>query len=155
VPAAFLSNSPKQGGAAIPVNDTIPSRPFFFRIIKRAVALLIVLLLLLAIAVSAPLQGPANMAETPNPAKAAWFFLWVQELLSYSKLLVYAVMLTGLYFLLLPYWPGSPQADRAKWLPREQLGVNIVTLTVFFSILALTGIAMFFRGENWAFVCPF
>jgi len=118
-------------------------------------ALLIVVLLLLAMVVPAPLQEPGNLSQAPNPAKAAWFLLWVQELVGYSKHLIYAVMPAGLYFLLLPYLPGSPEAKKAGWLDKDQMWVNIITLLSFFTIIFLTLIAMFFRGENWAFVFPF
>lgn len=123
--------------------------------IKRAVVLLIGVLLLLAFIVPAPLNEPANITQTPNPAKAAWFFLWIQELVSYSKSLIYTIMLIGLYFLLLPFLPGISEARQAKWLPKDQQWINIVTLIIFFGISALTVIAAFFRGENWAFVFLF
>ena len=123
--------------------------------IKRALVLLIGVLLLLAFIVPAPLQNPGNLEKSPNPVKAAWFFLWIQELASYSKYLVYIIMLVGLYFLLLPYLPGTSEAKQAKWLPKDQQWVNVVTLFIFLGILALTIIAMFFRGENWAFVSLF
>ena len=109
----------------------------------------------LGMVVPAPLEDPANIATVPNPVKAAWFFLWIQELASYSKYLVYAVLLVGVYFLLLPYHPGVPEAKKAEWLPRDQRVVNIVTIVGFLLITVLTIIAMFFRGENWAFVYPF
>jgi hypothetical protein len=137
------------------VKDYIPSSPVFFSIIKRAMAILTGLLLLLALLIPAPLQEPGNLTAAPNPAKAAWFLLWAQELVGYSKYLVYVIIWVGLYFLLLPYLPGSPPSQRARWLPREQLGVNIATLLIFFGILLLTIVAMFFRGKNWAFVYPF
>ena len=43
-------------------------------------------LLLLAALVPAPLETPADPAHAPNPAKSAWFLLWIQELVSYSTL---------------------------------------------------------------------
>jgi hypothetical protein len=137
------------------VKDFIPTSPFLFRIIKRAIAILIGTLLLLAFVIPAPLRDPGNLAQAPNPVKAAWFFLWIQELASYSKYLVYITILVGLYFLLLPYLPGIYEAKQAKWLPKDQQWVNVVTLFIFLCILALTIIAMFFRGENWAFVSLF
>ncbi len=123
--------------------------------IKRALVLLIGVLLLLAFIVPAPLQNPGNLEKSPNPAKAAWFFLWIQELVSYSTHLIYIIMLVGLGFFLLPYLPGISEAKQAKWLPKDQQWINIVTLLTFLGILALTIIAMFFRGGNWAFVSLF
>ena len=137
------------------MKDFLPSSPYLFRIIKIAMVLLVGILLLLAMVVPAPLNEPANITQTPNPAKAAWFFLWIQELASYSKYLVYMIMLIGLFFLLLPFLPGISEAKQAKWLPKDQQWVNIVTLIIFFGISALTIIAIFFRGENWAFVSLF
>jgi len=137
------------------VKDYIPTSPFLFRMIKRALVLLIGVLLLLAFIVPAPLQNPGNLEKSPNPAKAAWFFLWIQELVSYSTHLIYVIMLAGLGFFLLPYLPGISEAKQAKWLPKDQQWINIVTLIIFLVISALTIIAMFFRGGNWAFVSLF
>ena len=123
--------------------------------IKTAIVLLVGLLLLLAFIIPAPLQNPGNLEKSPNPAKAAWFFLWIQELVSYSTHLIYIIILVGLCFFLLPYLPGISEAKQAKWLPKDQLWINIVTLFTFLGILALTIIAMFFRGGNWAFVSLF
>ena len=117
--------------------------------------LLVVLLLLLAMVIPAPLQEPGDLTKAPNPVKAAWFLLWIQELASYSNYLVYIMIFVCLYFFLLPFLPGSPEAKRAKWLSGDQLWVNFITLITFFGIIVLTIIAMFFRGENWAFVCQF
>jgi len=137
------------------VKDYLPSSPHFFRIIKIAMVLLVGVLLVLAMVIPAPLDGPADIAQTPNPAKAAWFFLWIQELASYSKYLVYMTILIGLFFLLLPFIPGISEANQAKWLPKDQQWINIVTVIIFIGILVLTIIAMFLRGENWAFVFLF
>ena len=114
--------------------------------------LLVGVLLLLAVIVPAPLQDPGNLEKSPNPVKAAWFFLWIQELVSYSTKMVYIIVLLGLCFFLLPYLPGTSKAERAMWLPKDQQWVNIVTMLVFLGILVLTVIAVFFRGANWAFV---
>jgi len=134
------------------VKDYIPTSPFLFRIIKRAMVLLIGVLLLLAVIVPAPLQDPGNLEKSLNPVKAAWFFLWIQELASYSTKMIYIIMLLGICFFFLPYLPGISESEQATWLPKDQQWVNIVTVFIFLCILALTVVAMFFRGENWAFV---
>jgi amino acid transporter len=134
------------------VKDLVPTSPFLFRIIKRAMVLLVGVLLLLAVFVPAPLQDPGNLEKSPNPVKAAWFFLWIQELVSYSTKMIYVIMLLGLCFFLLPYLPGISEAEQARWLPKDQQWINIVIVLTFLGILALTVVAMFFRGANWAFV---
>jgi len=114
--------------------------------------LLVGALLLLAVIVPAPLQDPGNLEKSPNPVKAAWFFLWIQELASYSTKTIYIIMLLGICFFLLPYLPGISESEQAGWLPKDQQWVNIVSVFIFLCILTLTVVAMFFRGENWAFV---
>jgi len=137
------------------VKDYIPTSPFLFRIIKRTIVFLIGILLLSAFVIHAPLQNPGNLAQAPNPAKAAWFFLWIQELASHSKYFVYMIVLIGFLYVLLPFLPGISEAKQAKWLPKDQQWINIVTLIIFFGISALTVVAAFFRGKNWAFVSLF
>jgi len=133
----------------------VRSSPYFFRRIKIAMTLLILVLLILAAFIPAPLQEPANIGRVPNPVKSAWFLLWIQELVSYSKYLIYAVLALAAACILLPWLTRQGSRMQAAWLQRDFLPVSIVTLLTFIAICALTVIAMFFRGENWAFVLPF
>ncbi len=84
----------------------------------------------------------------PNPAKSAWFLLWIQELVGYSRNLVYLVALLAAFFLALPYtrW-GGRDGDGAE---RSRRIVAAAALAVFTSIVILTVIAYFFRGRDWA-----
>lgn len=137
------------------MNGYLYSSPHLFLRIKRALALILCALLAGAALLPAPLQEAADPGRVPNPVKSAWFLLWTQELVSYSKDLVYLILALALLFFCLPYWPSSPPADRARWLPKEQWPVTVATLAIFLAIVALTVVAMYFRGENWAFVLPF
>lgn len=134
------------------MNDYVKSSPYFFRIIKIAFALLVVVLLVLAFFIDAPLQGPADIGRVPNPSKSAWFLMWTQELVSYSSLLVYLILGVGMVFLLLPWLPLSKPAERAHWFGGDQQGVNVIVVLTFVGIALLTIVAMYFRGENWTFV---
>ena len=118
-------------------------------------ALLIALLLILAALIPAPLQEQANIARVPNPVKSAWFLLWIQELVSYSKYLIYAVLAMAGAFLLLPWLSRQAPPEKASWLQRESLPIRLAALAACIAILALTAVAMFFRGENWQLVAPF
>jgi len=134
------------------MSDYLKSSPYFFRIIKIAFVVLAIVLLVLAVFIPAPLQGPADISRVPNPSKSAWFLMWTQELVSYSNLMVYLILALGLFFLVLPWLPCSRPAERARWFPRDQRLVNVLTVLSFVGIVLLTVIAMFFRGENWSFV---
>ena len=128
----------------------VKSSPHFFSLINRSMLILVGLLLIGAALIPAPLQEAADPALTPNPAKSAWFLLWTQELVSWSRLMIYPIIaLAGLFFLL-PWLPGAVHLHRARWFPKEQLAVTILTTLVFVIILVLTIVALFFRGANWS-----
>jgi hypothetical protein len=133
----------------------IKSSPRFFRLIRLSMLIFTVSLLILAVLVPAPLQEQASIARVPNPVKSAWFLLWIQELVSYSKHLINLVILLAFCFLLLPWLPGSKPAREARWRQGDQPVVTAVALLTFLVIVALTVIAMSFRGENWAFLFAF
>jgi hypothetical protein len=128
----------------------VKSSPHFFKPITRSMYVLVAILLVLATVITAPLQEQANPAVTPNPAKSAWFLLWIQEMVSWSSLMIYPVMLLGGLFLLLPWLPGSVRMHRASWFPREQRIVSVITLILTAAILVLTVVALYFRGPNWS-----
>jgi hypothetical protein len=128
----------------------VKSSPHFFRLISRSMYALAASLLLLAALIPAPLQEQANPAVTPNPAKSAWFLLWIQELVSWSHLMIYPVMLLGCLFLLLPWLPVGTRVHQARWFPREQRAVSTVTVILAAAVVLLTVVAMYFRGTNWS-----
>lgn len=137
------------------MNGYLRSSPHFFRLIRRAFLAALGALAVLAALIPAPLQEQADFAVVPNPSKSAWFLLWMQELVSYSTWFIYPILLLGLLTLLLPWLPGSPPVERARWLPPEQRLVTILSLLLFAVIVALTVLALLFRGENWSLVWPF
>lgn len=131
-------------------NGFIKSSPSFFRIIKFSALLIIITLFLAAPFFPAPLQEPANPALTPNPVKSAWFLLWIQEVVGWSRWMIYPVIILAMLFFALPWFPGSKHIYRAKWFPREQIVITMLTLLCFAAVVVLTITAMFFRGTNWS-----
>lgn len=128
----------------------VKSSPGFFRLIARSGLLFTAALLLAAALIPAPLQEAANPALVPNPVKSAWFLLWIQELVSYSRFMIYPVVALGCLFLLLPWLPCDSRPRQAVWFPREQRAVNLLAVGAFLAIVALTIIALYFRGTNWS-----
>ncbi|MDD2581959.1 MAG: selenite/tellurite reduction operon b-type cytochrome membrane protein ExtQ [Desulfuromonadaceae bacterium] len=131
-------------------NGFVKSSPGFFSLISRSMSALAIMLLVLAALVPAPLQEQANPAVTPNPAKSAWFLLWIQEIVSWSRIMIYPVIILGFVFLLLPWLPVSSRIHRARWFPCEQRVVSVFTVILCAAIALLTVVAMFFRGANWS-----
>jgi len=131
-------------------SDFVKTAPHFFRLITRAMLLFAGLMAALALLYPAPLQVAADRALTPNPAKSAWFLLWIQELVSHSNLMIWVALLFALLLLFLPWLPGQSRTHQAEWFPPGSRRIAILALAVSLTILLLTFTAMFLRGANWA-----
>ena len=132
----------------------VPSSPFLFRPLKRALLGGVALLLLLAVLFPAPLEIAADPARPPNPAKSAWFLLWIQELVSHDTLAVHAALALALLLMALPWLPIRP-VEHASWFPRAQRLLGALVLAVCCVLVALTATGLFFRGPDWRLVWPF
>src|SRR6266542_1772227 len=114
-------------------------------ILREAILFQIVVigLALAAIVFDAPLQGIANPLETPNPAKAPWYFLGLQELLHYFPPVVAGVLMPGLAVVALvvipyarvnltagPLWASRPRRTAVL------IGIVTVLLVALFSVFA-------------------
>jgi len=91
-----------------------PATPFLTARLLATVGLTLIVTSLLALLVAAPLEEPANPLVTPNPAKAPWYFLGLQELVGYSAL-IGGVVVPGIVVLGLCTIP---------YLDREQHGIG-------------------------------
>jgi hypothetical protein len=103
--------------------------------------------------VNAPLRELANPNLTPNPSKAPWYFLGLQELLRYFHPLVagvtipFVIILTGL--------AAAPFIDRNPSTKPGDRKVAITMFTMLFMFGAtLTIIGSFFRGTGYNWVWP-
>jgi menaquinol-cytochrome c reductase cytochrome b/c subunit len=101
---------------------------------------------------NAPLQQLANINQTPNPSKAPWYFLGLQELLTMFHPMVAGVTIPGLglFGLIL-----APYTDRNPSNKPEDRKFAIALMTVFlmfWSVLVIIGV--FFRGPGFNFTFP-
>jgi len=131
-------------------NGFVKSTPFFFRLIGRSFWLLVVSLLALAAFVPAPLQTAADPSSTPNPVKSAWFLLWIQELVSWSRFMIWPVIVLCAVYFLLPWLPGQVRLHHARWFPPGQRLITICTVIVSAALLLLTITGLYLRGADWS-----
>jgi len=112
--------------------------------------------LLVSFFFNAPLEDPVNVLHPPNPAKAPWYFLGLQEMVSYSAFWggVGIPALEVLILLALPYFDRG-QKGVGKWFARERLLANTLFMTFVIINILLIIVGTFFRGQNWEFVSPF
>lgn len=111
--------------------------------------------LVVSLLFNAPLEEPVNIAHPPNPAKAPWYFLGLQEMVSYSAFWggVGIPTLEVLILLLVPYLDRSTKGV-GKWFAKERLLANTLFLIFVIVNIGLIIIGTFFRGPNWEFVSP-
>jgi menaquinol-cytochrome c reductase cytochrome b/c subunit len=108
--------------------------------------------LVFSIFVNAPLLELANPNETPNPSKAPWYFLGLQELLTMFHPMVAGVTIPGMGIFLLIL---APYMDRNPSNKPEDRKFAIAVFTVqlmFWAVLVMIG--SFFRGPGQNFVAP-
>jgi menaquinol-cytochrome c reductase cytochrome b/c subunit len=102
--------------------------------------------------VNAPLLELANTNQTPNPSKAPWYFLGLQELLTMFHPMVAGVTIPGMGIFVLML---APYMDRNPSNKPEDRKFAIVLMTIFLMFWAvLVIIGSFFRGPGFNFVFP-
>ena len=102
--------------------------------------------------VKAPLLGLADVNQTPNPSKAPWYFLGLQELLKMFHPMVAGVTIPGVALGLLAI---TPYVDKNPSNKPNDRRFAIIMMTMFLMMWAvLVIIGSFFRGEGFNFVFP-
>ncbi len=148
----------KDGGLAAPEeteNEGIPSSPWLFRAELIPGLLTLSLLLSLALFLQVPLSDRADPLHPPNPAKAPWYFVGIQEMVSYSATLGGVVLpsLIGLFLFLAPVMDRK-KYTAGRWFARERLIMNLAFSLVVLSQVLMIAIGQWFRGKNWVLVFP-
>ncbi len=110
----------------------------------------------LSVFFDAPLEEMANPAITPNPAKAPWYFLGVQELVSWSDPFWMGVFIPNIgiiLLLLIPYLDRSQKGTGTWFHPSRRLQ-NIIFTTFAVVFIGLIIVGTFMRGPSWEFYWP-
>lgn len=149
------------------VTDTVPSSPNLTRRLLMVTLFTVVVVSLLAVALPTPLEEPANPRLTPNPAKAPWYFLWLQELVTDTTIhlgsftingaFIGGILIPGLVVAALFAWPfldRSPVSAVGVWFAAARRRQNTVFLLLVLAVVILTIIGTFLRGPFWHFFWP-
>jgi len=139
------------------VDDKIHTWPHLVRGEFLVTLFVIVAMILWSLLVDAPLEEAANPARTPNPSKAPWYFLGLQEMLVYfdpwyAGVVLPTFIIIGL--MVIPFIDINPKGNgyytfsERKW--------EILTFFLGFHVLWLVTIMIgtFFRGPGWNIFWP-
>jgi quinol-cytochrome oxidoreductase complex cytochrome b subunit len=146
---------------------TVNSVPDLSRRIAIVVLGTIAVVSLASVYVRSPLEEAANALVTPNPAKAPWYFLWLQEIVTDTTIRIGAftvngaflggVVLPSLLIAVLAAWPWidrSPSAAAGVWFAPARRRQNALFLVVVVLVVVFTLIGTFCRGPYWHFYWP-
>ena len=117
-----------------------------------------VALIVWSIVLRAPLEAPANPAGPPNPSKAPWYFLGLQEMLVYYDPWMAGVILPGLIIsglIAMPYMDMNPKGNGYYTLKDRKFDVGIWLFGFLILWVVLIVFGTFLRGPNWNFFGPY
>jgi len=132
--------------------DKVHVWPHLLVIEFASILIVMAALTIFSAVVKAPLLGLADTNKTPNPSKAPWYFLGLQELLTMFHPMVAGVTIPGVALALLAV---TPFVDKnPSHVPKDRK-FAIAVFTMFIMLWAvLVIIGSFFRGEGFNFVFP-
>jgi hypothetical protein len=115
-------------------------------------------LIVWSILLRAPLEQPANPADSPNPSKAPWYFLGLQEMLVYfdpwlAGVVFPTLIIVGL--MAIPFIDTNPKGNGYYTFRerRVEIGIFLYGFLVLWVLLVISG--TFLRGPNWNFFGPY
>ena len=120
--------------------------------------LCMVVLMLWSMGLKAPLEEPANPSVSPNPSKAPWYFLGLQEMLVYfdpwlAGVVFPTLIIVGL--MALPYMDSDQSTSGFYSFRKRKLFVSLFLFGFLILWVSLIVTGTILRGPNWNFFGPF
>ena len=115
-------------------------------------------LLVWAIFLQAPLEEPASSVKTPNPSKAPWYFLGLQEMLVYFDPWYAGVVLPSMVvfgLMAMPYLDFNKKGNGYYSIEERKFSYLVYQFGFFELWITLIILGTFLRGPNWNFFGPF
>jgi hypothetical protein len=110
------------------------------------------------LAFQAPIEEAANPARTPNPSKAPWYFLGLQEMLVYFDPWLAGVVYPGLIIaglMAIPYIDLNPKGNGYYTFVERRVEITIFLFGFLIQWVLLVILGTFLRGPNWNFFGPY
>lgn len=137
--------------------DRVHVFPYLVRIEMLAAMVTLAILLFWSLGVDAPLEEIANPSKTPNPSKAPWYFLGLQELLVYfdpwiAGFLLPNIIIVGL--IAIPYIDINPKGSGYYSFKDRKFAILTFLLGFLVLWVGMIFIGTFMRGPGWYFYMP-
>jgi hypothetical protein len=111
-----------------------------------------------AVVLRAPLEQPADPNVAPNPAKAPWYFLGLQEMFVYFDPWLAGVLLPGLIIvglIAIPYIDKNPRGNGYYTFKERRFAISMFLFGFVILWVGLILFGTFLRGPNWNFFGPY
>lgn len=139
------------------LDDKVHTWPHLVRLEFLCILITMIVLTIWSITIDAPLEEAANPTKTPNPSKAPWYFLGLQEMLVYFDPWMAGVVLPSLIIvglMLIPFVDVNPKGSGYYTFKERKFAI----LTYFFGFhilwIALIIVGVFLRGPGWYLFWP-
>ena len=117
-----------------------------------------IILVIWGIVFKAPIEEPANPSRTPNPSKAPWYFLGLQEMLVYFDPWLAGVVLPSLIIvglMAIPYLDTNPKGNGYFTFRERRVEITLFLFGFVILWVLLVMLGTFLRGPNWNFFGPY
>ena len=136
--------------------DTIFTWPHLFYIEFIAILVVVAIMLFLSIYVGAPLEAEASRDTTPNPMKAPWYFVGLQELLVFFDPWIAGVVLPVLIIIglmLIPFLDINIKGKGYYTFSERKFAVPVYSFGMALWLVLIV-IGLWFRGLDWNWYWP-
>jgi len=139
------------------VPDKVHTWPYLVRLEMLVGTVVMGFVTAWSILVDAPLEEPANPTKTPNPSKAPWYFLGLQEMLVYFDPWFAGVVLPSLIIvglMVIPYIDINPKGNGYYCFKERWFSISVFLFGFLVMWVSLVIMGTFLRGPGWYFFWP-
>jgi len=131
--------------------------PYLVRLEFLCALFTIIALTVWSIVIDAPLEEAANPTKTPNPSKAPWYFLGLQDILVYfdpwfAGVIAPVLIIVGL--MLIPYLDVNPKGNGYYTYHERKVAIWVYSFGFLVLWIALIIMGVFLRGPGWNLFMP-
>jgi hypothetical protein len=131
--------------------------PYLVRLEFLCALFVIIGLTVWSIVIDAPLEEAANPTKTPNPSKAPWYFLGLQDILVYfdpwfAGVIAPVLIIVGL--MLIPYLDINPKGNGYYTYHERKVAIWVYSFGFLVLWIALIIMGVFLRGPGWNLFMP-